>query len=117
MSKTDPSQITIKFTDELKRNLRTLAKKYRHIRSDLQPVIDQLQKGDFAGDRIPRMQGVFYKVRIKNSDIQRGKSGGYRLIYSIQGTTIIILLTIYAKSQREDISAKRIQEILQEFNE
>lgn len=79
MSQTEPPQIEIKFTDELKRNLRTLAKKYRHIRSDLQPVIEQLQAGNFVGDRIPKTQSVFYKVRIKNSDIQKGKSGGYRL--------------------------------------
>jgi mRNA-degrading endonuclease RelE of RelBE toxin-antitoxin system len=97
--------------------LRTLAKKYRHIRSDLQPVIEQLQAGDFVGDRIPKTQGIFYKVRIKNSDIQKGKSGGYRLIYHLQGTTVIILMTIYAKSQQEDISAQRIQEILREFND
>ncbi|NEO26455.1 MAG: hypothetical protein F6K03_06040 [Kamptonema sp. SIO4C4] len=37
----DPPQIEIKFTDEFKRNLRTLTQKYRHIRSDWQPAIAQ----------------------------------------------------------------------------
>ncbi|QTA91752.1 hypothetical protein [Desulfonema magnum] len=44
----------VEFTPEFKRNLRSLAKKYRHIRSDIQPVIDQIQKGDFVGDQIPK---------------------------------------------------------------
>jgi len=35
-------QVSISFTFEFKRNLRALAKKYRSIRSDIQPLIDQL---------------------------------------------------------------------------
>ena len=43
MQSDDPSEHTqIEFTPELKRNLRALAKKYRHIRSDVHPVIEQL---------------------------------------------------------------------------
>lgn len=38
-----PEQICIEFTPEFKRNLRMLAKKHRHIRSDIQPVVIQLQ--------------------------------------------------------------------------
>jgi hypothetical protein len=32
--------VSISFTLEFKRNLRALAKKYRYIRSDIQPLID-----------------------------------------------------------------------------
>jgi len=31
--------------------LRTLAKRYRNIRNDIQPVIAQLQAGELPGDR------------------------------------------------------------------
>lgn len=31
--------VQVEFAPEFKRNLRVLAKKYRHIRSDLQPVL------------------------------------------------------------------------------
>ncbi|KOF08625.1 addiction module antitoxin, partial [Planococcus glaciei] len=41
--------VQVEYTQEFKRNLRALAKKYRHIRSDVQPVIDQLQAGEFMG--------------------------------------------------------------------
>ena len=42
----------VRFTPEFKRNLRQLAKKYRQIRSDIQPIIDVL----LAGQR-PRPKG------------------------------------------------------------
>lgn len=38
-----------------------------------------------------------FKLRVKNSDIQKGKSGGYRLIYYVKTEQGIILLTIYTK--------------------
>lgn len=75
---TEPSSVQVEFTPEFKRNLRGLAKKYSQIRSDVQPVIDQLQAGMFIGDQIPRTNYVVFKVRVKNSDIQKGKSSGFR---------------------------------------
>lgn len=43
--------VQVEYTPEFKRNLRVLAKKYRHIRSDVQPVIDQLRAGEIIGDQ------------------------------------------------------------------
>ena len=46
---TNPSQsVGIEYTPEFKRALRKLVKKYHHIRSDLQPVIMLLQKGELV---------------------------------------------------------------------
>ena len=39
------AEAQVDFTPEFKRNVRQLAKKYRRIKSDLQPVIDSLGKG------------------------------------------------------------------------
>jgi mRNA-degrading endonuclease RelE of RelBE toxin-antitoxin system len=66
-----------------------LHKKYRHVWSDVQPLIDQLKRGETPGDQV---QGVTYpadKVRVRNSDLQRGKSGGYRIIYYIRTTDLV----------------------------
>ena len=111
--------VKIDLTPEYKRNLRKLSKKYRQIRSDVQPIIEQLQGGNFVGDRIPKIgeEYVILKLRIKNSDIQKGKSAGYRLIYQVESPTSVLLLTIYSKSDREDISPNEIRSILAEFNE
>jgi mRNA-degrading endonuclease RelE of RelBE toxin-antitoxin system len=75
--------IQILFSDEFKARLRALAKRYRSIRTDLQPLIDGLQSGNFVGDRISGTGYTVFKVRLKNSDIQKGKSAGDRVIYQL----------------------------------
>lgn len=60
--------IDVQFTPEFKRNLRTLAKKYRHIRDDVDPVIKALQAGEILGDQIPGVGYTLFKVRVPNQD-------------------------------------------------
>lgn len=116
--KTRQQSIHIDVTPEFRRNLRSL-KRYRSIREDVQVVVDELQAGNFVGDRLTGVgEGyVVFKVRVRNRDIQKGKSGSYRLIYQLETSTSILLLTIYPKSEREDIKAKEVREILKEFYE
>ncbi len=97
------------------RQFRALLKRYRKIRSDVQPVIEQLQAGEILGDRLSGLNIVVFKVRVKNSDIQKGKSAGYRLIYQVETSTRIILLAIYAKSDQSSISTTEIEEIVEAF--
>ena len=113
----EESSVEIRFSLEFKRNLRTLSRKYRHIRSDVQPVIDQIQSGEIIGDQIPRSRYTVFKVRVKNSDIRKGKRSGYRFIYYLKTQTEIILVTIYSKLEQSDISAEQIRRILQEYDE
>jgi len=108
--------VQVEYTPEFKRNLRALAKKYRHIRSDVQPVIEQLEAGEVIGDQVPRTRHTIFKVRVRNSDIQKGKRSGYRLIYHLKTPTNVILVTIYSKLDQADISAERIRRTLIEFD-
>ena len=87
----DLPDITVVFTDEFKRRLRTLSKKYRQIRSNIQPVIAQLQGGEFVGNQISGTGYTVFKVRVSNSDIQKGKSGGYRLINQMETSTNVVI--------------------------
>ncbi len=105
----------IGFAPEFKRNLRRLAKKYRQIKSDLQPLLQGLAAGERPGDRIPRSGFKVYKARARNSDAKRGKSGGYRLIYLDESPQSLTLLTVYSKSEQGDISARRIVQIIEEL--
>lgn len=115
----EPNSVSIRFSDEFEENLYVLSKKYRHIRSDIQSIIEQLQGGNFIGDRLAGMgeSYVIFKVRVKNSDIQKGKSAGYRLIYQVESPISILLLTIYSKSDREDISRNQVFSILAECDQ
>ena len=106
----------VEYTPEFKRNLRVLAKKYRHIRSDIQPVIDQLRAGEVIGNQVPRTRYTIFKVRVWNTDIQKGKRSGYRLVYHLRTPTNIILVTIYSKLDQTDILAEQIRRILIGFD-
>ena len=108
--------VRIEFTPEFKRNLRFLVKKYHHIRSDVEPVINQLLKGEVVGDQVPKAPHPVFKVRIINSDIGKGKRSGYRLIYYLKTPKWIILITIYSKLDQSDITADKIRRILSEFD-
>lgn len=59
--------------------MRELSKNIDEIRSDVKPIIEQLQEGNFIGDRLPGMgeEYIILKLRIKNGNIQKGKSEGY----------------------------------------
>ena len=116
-NESDP--ISIRFSDEFEKGLYTLSKRYRNIRADIQPIIEQIQVGDFVGNRISGVgeDDIILKARVKNTNIQKGKSAGYRLIYQVKSATSVILLTIYSKSDREDINNNEIIAILSEFYE
>ncbi|MDJ0846315.1 type II toxin-antitoxin system RelE/ParE family toxin [Crocosphaera sp.] len=104
-------------TREFQKKVRSLSKKYRHIQTDLQPILEKLRLGEILGDRIPGIKFVVYKLRIKNNDIQKGKSGGYRLIYWLQTTDCIILLDIYSKSGQDNIDVTKISQIITQFEQ
>jgi mRNA-degrading endonuclease RelE of RelBE toxin-antitoxin system len=108
----DPVPLQVTFTPEFKRNLRQLAKKYRHIKSDLQPIIDQVASGSKPGDQVPGVRYEVFKVRAKNSDASKGKSGGYRLIYYVKSETERVLVTVYSKTEQADIAPEEIREII-----
>jgi mRNA-degrading endonuclease RelE of RelBE toxin-antitoxin system len=109
MSEISDLPIRLEFSVFFKRRLKGLAKKYRQIAIDIQPILDQLLAGDFVGDRIPGTSYIVYKARAKNSDAQAGKSGGYRLIYRVESPMKVVLHLIYSKSDQTNISIDDIE--------
>jgi mRNA-degrading endonuclease RelE of RelBE toxin-antitoxin system len=82
MSDSTPRQIRL--TPEFKHRLKKLAKKYPQVRTDIEAILERISAGEALGDRITGIGFPVFKVRVKNSDNQKGKSGGYRLIYWLQ---------------------------------
>jgi hypothetical protein len=54
----------------------------------------------------------FINCELPTPSIPTGKSGGFRVITYYQVDTIIYLVTIYAKSDKDSISIKALQEII-----
>jgi mRNA-degrading endonuclease RelE of RelBE toxin-antitoxin system len=95
------------------RNLKRLAKKYFNIRKDIDPLIARLQAGETPGDQIPGVGYPVYKARLANSDMQRGTRGGYRIIYYVHLPHLVLLVTIYTKSQQENILPEVLKQIIE----
>jgi mRNA-degrading endonuclease RelE of RelBE toxin-antitoxin system len=49
------------------------------------------------------------------SDIHKGKSGGYRVIYQIVNSTTVVLLYLYCKSDKDNIGLDEIGAIIKNF--
>jgi mRNA-degrading endonuclease RelE of RelBE toxin-antitoxin system len=95
-----------------KKIIKELKKKYPHVGEDLKTALRVLVNNPELGKTL-RGFGDVKKLRVQNSDVERGKSGGYRLIYLVDdsGQRIIPLL-LYSKSQKRDISKRELKTLL-----
>jgi mRNA-degrading endonuclease RelE of RelBE toxin-antitoxin system len=112
---TDRSQIKVIESDEFEKDIKTLGKRYRSVKQDVRSLVVQLEAGETPGDRIARNKYPVYKVRLKNSDITKGLSSGYRVVYYIQTSEAILLTSIYSKSDRSNISNEEIEGIIEQY--
>ena len=110
-----PVSIQVDATVKFQKKIKSLEKKYRNIKDDVSPIVESLSIGKLPGDKIADLNLEIYKVRIKNSNNHKGKSGGYRLIYYVKTIDQVILVTIYTKSDQEDIDKNEIEDIIAEF--
>jgi len=76
-----------------------------------------LQNGEILGDKIQHLNYTVYKVRVQNSDIKKGKSAGYRMIYYLKVKSEIILVSIYSKTEQSNITTNEIKRIIENNND
>lgn len=106
------SYIQISFASSFEKDIKRLRKKYPHIGQDIQPLIERLTAGETPGTQVQATGYTVYKVRLSNSDISRGKSVGYWVLYYIRTPQAIILLTIYSKTEQSDTPTSRIKQLI-----
>jgi len=96
-------------TPQFKKSVKALHKKYKLIKQDLITLEKELRLNPKAGIELGNN---CYKIRLPNSSIPTGKSGGFRVIYYLYFNQSIYLLEIYSKSNLENINDSKILEIL-----
>ncbi|MFM7024024.1 MAG: type II toxin-antitoxin system RelE/ParE family toxin [Flavobacteriales bacterium] len=97
---------TPNFGKELKR----LAKKYHSLKSEFSELISSLKENPEQGTPIGQ---ECYKIRIAIASKGKGKSGGARVITCVKIIdTTVYLISIYDKSEQEDISDKKLKELI-----
>jgi len=97
-------------TPEFIKNLKILNKKYNSIKKDVLELANQLETSPHMGTELGNNT---FKIRIKNTDNNKGKSAGYRVItYCINENNEIFLVTIYSKSEKENILDLELKELI-----
>jgi mRNA-degrading endonuclease RelE of RelBE toxin-antitoxin system len=96
------------------KDVKKLKKKFPKIKNDLVDFIDELSSNPKLG--IDLGENIF-KVRVPNSSIPTGKSGGFRIITYYKKDTILYLVTIYSKTEQDNILTEKLKKIIQEAEE
>lgn len=105
--------VVVGYTADFVADIKSLRRRFSHIQLDVQPILARLATGETLGDQMPGIGYPVFKVRILNRDLKKGKNAGYRLIYWIKSPESVDVLTIYAKSDRIDISANEVRSIIE----
>ncbi len=104
-------------TKVFEKDLKKLSKKYRRIRDDFSPILDQIEAGEFPGDSVQGFENKLFKVRVPSTDQKKGKSGGFRVVYYLcLPDKDIFLLTMYAKANKTNIREDEIQAVLDQLD-
>ena len=93
--------MTFKTSDLFLSNVKKLAKDYRSIKKDLETFTNNFSENHLLATPI---KNNIFKIRIKNSDKQKGKRAGYRIYYYLKLGNEVFLLTIYDKSKQTKIN-------------
>lgn len=111
--------VEIIITPYFERDAKKLIKKYRSLKGELLQLIDDLEADPHTGTQI---RESVYKIRLAVKSKGKGKSGGMRVItyvditfVEIEGTTDVHLLSIYDKSDRDNISNAYLSDLLGEI--
>lgn len=94
---------------------RKLIKKYASLKTELLKLINELKENPEQGTAIGKS---CFKIRIAIASKGKGKRGGARIITNIViSETTVYLLSIYDKSEKENLTDKELEELLQAIAE
>ncbi|WP_396156864.1 type II toxin-antitoxin system RelE/ParE family toxin [Flavobacterium sp.] len=98
-----------------RKELKKLAKKYHSLKTDLAVLFESLEKNPVQGTSLSRN---CYKIRLAISSKSKGKSVGARVITNfVIADETVYLLSIYDKSEKENLTNKELAELLEEVPE
>ena len=105
----------INYGDGFVRDIKSLQKRFRRMEADIMEFQGQIESGQVVGVRAVGYGHVLYKARVSNRSAQRGKSGGFRILYALHGGNMATFLHIYSKTDKNDASPGEIIERLRDI--
>ncbi len=102
---------SVKSIDVFERQAKKLIKKYPSLKSELFALIQELKKDPSQGTSLGKN---CYKIRLAIKSKGKGKSGGARIVTNIIiSNNTVFLLSIYDKSDKENLTNNELEELLQ----
>jgi mRNA-degrading endonuclease RelE of RelBE toxin-antitoxin system len=100
----------VKVLDSFEKHAKKLIKKYPSLKGELAILITSLKSDPGQGDPIG---DHCYKIRVAIASKGKGKRGGGRVIPCVKIiAATVYLVTIYDKSEKEDISDNELLDLL-----
>jgi len=97
-------------TRRFERELKRLAKKFPSLKNEFADLIIEITANPMVGVFI---SNNCYKIRLAIGSKGKGKSGGARVIsYLYIETETVYLLTIYDKSEKNDLKPNELKEMI-----
>jgi len=97
------------------KQLKRLAKKFASLKNEYADLLDKLGENPQQGKSLGRS---CYKIRLAIASKGKGKSGGTRVIFHIVvSDEKVYLLTIYDKSENDNLTDKELGELLSQISE
>lgn len=103
----------IRFTKVFLNESKKLNKKYPSFKNDLKELINSLKSNPNQENNI---SNNIFKIRLKISSKNKGKSSGARVITYLLTENQIYLVTVYDKSEIVNITKKEILKIITNLN-
>ncbi len=101
---------TVVEQDLYKKSVKKLSKNYKNIETDIKNYLKSIKIQEDLGIEL---KSNIFKVRIVNSDKNKGKSAGYRLIsYLAVVKNELHLLYIYDKSKLTNVTEKEVDKFV-----
>lgn len=110
MPKTCSMSFNIKTISVFERQVKRLVKKFPSIKKEIQELIKELKQEPEKGTSIGNN---CYKIRLSIASKGKGKSGGARvIIHVVLKDGIVYLLSIYDKSELENLTDNEILQLI-----
>lgn len=112
-------KVIFDYLSEFEHRAKVLRKKYPSFVKDYEAFLDELEKNPFSGESLGKHT---YKHRMAITSKGKGKSGGARVItYNLQQMNvdeiIITLMTIYDKSEIENVTDAYLRSLIEQIEE
>jgi mRNA-degrading endonuclease RelE of RelBE toxin-antitoxin system len=103
----------VELTGNFKKEAKKLIKKYASLRTEIAELGKELAENPTTGTHLGN---DVYKIRLAIASKNKGKSGGARVVSFVKIIDeTVYLLSIYNKGEKDTISDKEIEVLLQDY--